>query len=118
MIRWRKDRLPTPVFLGFPDGSAGKEPARNAGNLDSIPGLGRSTGERNWLPAPVFWPGELHGLYSPWGHKELDTTEQIAPQTTALASFISSALEWFWSPPPAQCYEPLSIVLQALPLQI
>ena len=108
MIRWRKDRLPTPVFLGFPDGSAGKEPARNAGNLDSIPGLGRSTGERNWLPAPVFWPGELHGLYSPWCHKELDTTEQIAPQTTALASFISSALEWFWSPPPAQCYEPLS----------
>ena len=23
---------------------------------------------------PVFWPGEFHGLYSPWGHKELDTT--------------------------------------------
>ena len=22
-----------------------------------------------------FWPGEFHGLYSPWGHKELDTTE-------------------------------------------
>ena len=25
---------------------------------------------------PVFWPGEFHGLYSLWGHKELDTTEQ------------------------------------------
>ena len=25
-IRWRRDRLPTPVFLGFPCGSAGKEP--------------------------------------------------------------------------------------------
>ena len=23
-IRWRRDRLPTPVFLGFPDGSVGK----------------------------------------------------------------------------------------------
>ena len=23
----------------------------------------------------VFWPGEFHGLYSPWGCKELDTTE-------------------------------------------
>ena len=28
---WRKDRLPTPVFLGFPCGSAGKESACNAG---------------------------------------------------------------------------------------
>ena len=22
----------------------------------------------------IFWPGEFHGLYSSWGHKELDTT--------------------------------------------
>jgi len=28
--RWRRDRLPTPVFLGFPCGSAGKESACNA----------------------------------------------------------------------------------------
>ena len=41
-IRWRRDRLPTPVFLGFPCGSAGKESASNAGDLGSIPGLGRS----------------------------------------------------------------------------
>ena len=25
-----------------------------------------------------FWPGEFHGLYSPWGRKELDTTEQLS----------------------------------------
>ena len=30
------------------------------------------------LPTPVFWPGEFHGLYSPWGCKELDTTEQLS----------------------------------------
>ena len=24
---------------------------------------------------PIFWPGEFHGLYSPWGHKESDRTE-------------------------------------------
>ena len=30
--------LPTPVFLGFPGGSDGKESAFNAGDLDSIPG--------------------------------------------------------------------------------
>ena len=37
-ICWRRDRLPTPVFLGFPCGSAGKESACNAGDLGSIPG--------------------------------------------------------------------------------
>ena len=32
-IHWRRDRLPTPILLGFPDGSAGKEPSCNAGDL-------------------------------------------------------------------------------------
>ena len=44
-ICWRRDRLPTPVFLGFPCGSAGKESTCNTGDLGSIPGLGRSPGE-------------------------------------------------------------------------
>ena len=44
-IHWRRDRLPTPVFLGFPYGSAGKETTCNAGDLGSIPGLRGSTGE-------------------------------------------------------------------------
>ena len=39
------DRLPTPVFLGFPCGSAAKESAYSAGDLGSIPGLGRFPGE-------------------------------------------------------------------------
>ena len=39
------DRLPTPVFLDFPCGSAGKESACNAGDLGLIPGLGRSPEE-------------------------------------------------------------------------
>ena len=49
-ICWRRDRLPTPVFLGFPCGSAGEEPARNAGDLGSIPGLERSPGEGKGYP--------------------------------------------------------------------
>ena len=49
-ICWRRDRLPTPVFLGFPWGSAGKESACSAGDLGSIPGLGRSPGEGNSYP--------------------------------------------------------------------
>ena len=36
--------------LGFPCGSAGKESACNAGDLDSIPGLGRSPGEGKGYP--------------------------------------------------------------------
>ena len=44
-IPWRRDSLPTPVFLGFPCGSARKESACNAGGLGSITGLGTSPGE-------------------------------------------------------------------------
>ena len=44
------DRLPTPVFLGFPGGSAGKEATCSVGDLGSIPGLGRSSGEGNGYP--------------------------------------------------------------------
>ena len=46
-IRWRRVRLPRPVFLGFPGDSAGKESTCNAGDMDSIPGLGRCPGEEN-----------------------------------------------------------------------
>ena len=49
-IHWRRDRLPTPVFLGFPGGSAGNECTCDAGNLGSIPGLGRSSGEGKGYP--------------------------------------------------------------------
>ena len=43
-FHWRRDRLPIPVFLGFPGGSA-DESACNAEDLGSIPGLGRSPDE-------------------------------------------------------------------------
>ena len=77
-ICWRRDRLPTPVFLGFPCGSAGKESACNARDLGLIPRLGRFPWRRERLPTLVFWSGEFHGLYRPWGHKELDLTEQVS----------------------------------------
>ena len=41
---------PTPVFLGFPGGSDGKESACNAGDPGSVPGLARSSGEVNGNP--------------------------------------------------------------------
>jgi len=34
--------------------------------------------EKERLPTPVFWPGEFHRLYSPWGCKESNMTEQLS----------------------------------------
>ena len=35
------------------------------------PWAGKILWRRERLPTPVFWPGEFHGLGSPWGHKEI-----------------------------------------------
>ena len=46
------------------------------------PGFNPWVGKIPWrsesLPSPVLWPGELHGLCSPWGHKESVMNEQIS----------------------------------------
>ena len=34
--------------------------------------------EKGTATTPVSWPGEFHGLYSPWGRKEMDTTERFS----------------------------------------
>ena len=91
-------------YEGFPDSSVGKESACNAGegigyplqylwvslvvqlvkNLPEMrengfdPWLGKIPWRRERLPTPVFWPREFHGLCSPWGYKESDTTEQLS----------------------------------------
>jgi len=49
-IHWRRHRLPTPIFLGFPCGSAGKESSCSEGDLGSISGLGRSPEEGKGYP--------------------------------------------------------------------
>jgi len=78
--------LPIPIFMGFLGGSYGKEPACNAtcnvGNLGSILGLGRSPGGGHSNPLQRSYLENPHGGrslegYSPWGHKESDTTEQL-----------------------------------------
>ena len=40
--------------------------------------VGKMSWRRESLPTLVFWPREFHGLYSPWGHKKSDTTEQLS----------------------------------------
>ena len=61
-IPWRRKRLPTPGFLGFPDGSDGKESACNVGDLGSILGckdLGwEDSLEEGMATYSVFLPGE------------------------------------------------------------
>ena len=44
------------------------------------PGFDPWVGKIPWRRerAPVFLPGEFHGLYSPWGHKQVNTTEQLS----------------------------------------
>ena len=55
----RRDRLPTPVFLSFLCGSAGKESACNMGDRGLIPGLVRSPGEGNGNTLQHSCPGLL-----------------------------------------------------------
>ena len=73
----------TPVFLGFPGGSDGKEFTCNAGDLGLIPGLGRSPGGGHGNTLQNSCLKNSHGQrslagYSPWVHKESDTTEQLS----------------------------------------
>ena len=63
----------------------GKEPAchcRRRKRCGFDPWVKKMPWRRAWQPTPVFLPGESNGQrslvgYSPWGHKELDTTERL-----------------------------------------
>ena len=66
--------------MDFPGISAGKESACNAGDLSSIPGLGRSPSKGRSYPLQYSLLKEFHEQrslvgYSPWGHKESDMSE-------------------------------------------
>ena len=70
-----------PVFMAFPSGSDGKESACNVEDPGLIPGSGRSLGEGHSYPFQYSCLENSTGLrnlvgYSPWGCKELETTEQ------------------------------------------
>ena len=62
--------------------------------------------EKESLPTPVFWPGDFHGLYSPWGRKELDTIEWLS------VSFFSfkhgqagRIISYSWKSEPTQAFK-------------
>ena len=54
----------------------------DAGRLRFSPSIRKIPWRREWLPTPVFLPGEFHGQrslegYTPWGHKESDATNTL-----------------------------------------
>ena len=65
------------LVLGFPCGSAGKRICLQCERPGFNPRVGKISWRRERLSTSVFWPGEFHGLFGPWGHKELDTTERL-----------------------------------------
>ena len=63
-----KDRLPTPVFLGYRGGSDGKESKNPLAMWETwVRSLvGKICWRRERLLTAVFWPGEFYGLYTHW----------------------------------------------------
>ena len=81
---------------------------RDTGDKGLIPGLGRFPWRRSWQPTLVFLPEESHGQrslvgYSPWGHKESDTTEQL---------HFTMALVWL----PRSVVKRISLLMQETPV--
>ena len=69
-------------YTGFPDDSVVKNLPANAGDTGLIPGWGRAPREGNGSPLQYSCLGKSHGQrslagYSPWGCKELYTTERL-----------------------------------------
>ena len=102
---WRRDRLPTPVFLGFPCGSTGKESPCNAGDLGFILGLGRSPGEGYGYPVQysaleISMDCIVHGVSKSWTQLS-DFHFHIAhlgfPSGSAIKNLPVMQEMWVWS---------------------
>ena len=83
-ICWRRKKLPTLVFLGFPVAQL------LCGRSGFNPCVGKIPWRMERLPTPVFGPGEFHGIYSPWGCKVTDMTERLS-----LSPYISNCYSTF-----------------------
>ena len=83
----------------FPGGSDCKESTCNAGDLGSIPGLGRSPGAGNGNPFQYSClenpmdRGYSPWGYSPWCHKESDVTEQLSTLRKSICQLNIHSLE-------------------------
>ena len=95
-IPWRRDKLLTPVFLGFPGDPDGKESACNSGDLASMPGLRRFPGGGHGNPVQYSCLENPYGQrslagYSLGAQKELGMTERLSTaQYNSLIHIIST----------------------------
>ena len=84
--------------------SDGKECACSAEDPGSTPGSGRSPGEGNGNPLQYSCHGQRSLVgYSPWGHKEVDTTEQLILSLSEILSFLRIVFRSDLSPVPVVC---------------
>ena len=72
------------------------------------PWVGKIPWKMTWQPTPVFLPGKFHGHrslagYSPWGHKELDTTKATSHTHTHTPPQVRHSCP---SPLPGFCLQP------------
>ena len=86
-------RLEPGVLKGFPIDSDSKESACDAGDLDSIPGLERSSGEENGCPFHYFCLENSMDRRACWatvhGVAESDTTEWLTNTLTSFSVWLS-----------------------------
>ena len=110
---WRRNRLPTPVFLDFLGGSDGKESACNVGDLDSILGLGRSPGgghgnpQYSCLENPMVrgaWWATVHGVAKSNMTEQLSTAQhEVKLACDHCCGFYVTAQSFWWKSP-ARCF--------------
>ena len=84
-IEGKEMRIPI-LHTGLPWWLSGKESACQFRSHWFHPWFGKIPWRSKWQPTPMFWSGESHGQrslagYSPWGHKEMDTTSQLNNST-------------------------------------
>ena len=86
-------KAPLVLDMGFPGGSRVKNPPTNVGvtrEAGLIPRSGRFPGGGNRNPLQYSWKSDCQRSlvsYSPWGHKELDVTEQLRTHTHTHTTF-------------------------------
>ena len=86
-ILWRRDRLPTTVFLGFPSSSDGKE-STSVQDWGSIPGLGKSHAEVNGYPL------QYSGLENSMDRGAWQATQGVTKSQTQLSNLHFFSGSW------------------------
>ena len=67
--------------------------------------------KRGSLPTQVFWPGEFHELYSPWGCKELDMTEWISLSLSSPTKVSDLCSQWMLNEWMYSSFQPIRGIL-------